>query len=66
MAFERFGDGYGGPLGVMVGFDVTRDALSGIGITTMRETPGVITSYSIHYTKLYEGRSGKRAVKRLK
>ncbi len=41
VAFERFGEGYGGPLGVMVGFDLSRDALSGIGITTHRETPGV-------------------------
>ena len=41
VAFERFGDGYGGPLGVMVGFDLSRDALTGIGITTHRETPGV-------------------------
>lgn len=41
VAFERFGEGYGGPLGVMVGFDVSRDALTGIGVTTHRETPGV-------------------------
>ncbi len=54
VAFERFGDGYGGPLGVMVGFDVTRDALSGIGITTMRETPGVGSRVtSLGFTKQF-------------
>ena len=41
VGIETFGKGYGGDLGVMVGFNVPRDALSGISITTMKETPGI-------------------------
>lgn len=41
VAFERFANGFGGPVGVMVGFDLAKDALTGIGITTLHETPGV-------------------------
>ena len=40
-ALENSAAGFGGDLGVMVGFDTTRDALVGIGITTMKETPGI-------------------------
>ncbi len=41
VAFETKAGGYGGDLGVMVGFDLATDSLSGIGVTTMKETPGV-------------------------
>ena len=41
VALEDFGKGFGGDVGVMVGFDVARDTLTGIGITTMKETPGL-------------------------
>lgn len=41
VAFEVFGKGYGGDVGVMVGFDLSTDRLAGIGITTMKETPGL-------------------------
>jgi electron transport complex protein RnfG len=41
VAFETSGKGYGGDIGVMVGFDVSTMHLSGIGITTLKETPGV-------------------------
>lgn len=43
VAIEDFGKGFGGDVGIMVGFDVTRDALVGIGVTTMKETPGLGT-----------------------
>ena len=43
VALEDFGKGFGGDVGVMVGFDVNRDTLTGIGITTMKETPGLGT-----------------------
>ena len=46
VAIEGFGKGYGGDIGVMVGFDLKKDELTGIGITTMKETPGVGTSIS--------------------
>ncbi len=43
VALEQFGSGYGGPLGVVVGFRLKDDTLAGIGITTMKETAGVGT-----------------------
>ena len=46
VAIEGFGKGYGGDIGVMVGFDLKKDELTGINITTMKETPGVGTSIS--------------------
>lgn len=44
VALENSAAGFGGDLGVMVGFDTARDALLGIGITTMKETPGIGTN----------------------
>lgn len=41
VAIENFGKGYGGDVGIMVGFDTGRDTLVGIGVTTMKETPGL-------------------------
>jgi len=41
IALEDYGGGFGGDVGVMVGIDATEDKLVGIGITTMKETPGV-------------------------
>ena len=46
VALEGFGKGYGGDIGVMVGFDLKKDELTGIGITTMKETPGIGTYIS--------------------
>ena len=43
VALEQFGSGYGGDLGVVVGFRTQDDTLAGIGITTMKETAGVGT-----------------------
>ncbi|MFV0422725.1 RnfABCDGE type electron transport complex subunit G [Oleidesulfovibrio sp.] len=43
VALENFGAGYGGDIGVMVGFDIENDVLTGIGVTTMKETPGLGT-----------------------
>ena len=43
VALEQFGSGYGGDLGVVVGFRIQEDTLAGIGITTMKETAGVGT-----------------------
>lgn len=31
VALEHFGKGFGGDVGVMVGYDVNRDTLTGIG-----------------------------------
>jgi electron transport complex protein RnfG len=41
VALEESGKGYGGPIGVLVGFNVADDTLAGIGITTLKETPGL-------------------------
>ncbi len=43
VALEDYGQGFGGDLGVMVGFEIETANLVGIGITTMSETPGVGT-----------------------
>ncbi|WP_320170808.1 RnfABCDGE type electron transport complex subunit G [Maridesulfovibrio sp.] len=43
VALESFAPGYSGDIGVMVGFDVNKDELLGIGITTQTETPGLGT-----------------------
>ncbi|WP_031483474.1 RnfABCDGE type electron transport complex subunit G [Maridesulfovibrio frigidus] len=41
VALETFAKGYGGNVGVMVGFNIDGINLNGIGITTMKETPGI-------------------------
>ena len=43
VAIENKGKGYGGDLGVMVGFNINTDTILGIGVTEMRETPGLGT-----------------------
>lgn len=41
VAFETSAGGYGGDVGVMVGFKPDGQTLAGIGITTLKETPGL-------------------------
>jgi electron transport complex protein RnfG len=41
VAFESFGKGFGGELGVMIGVNTKDDKIIGVGITTHSETPGV-------------------------
>ncbi len=41
IAFEGKGAGFGGDIGVMVGFDLGKNQLTGIGILTHQETPGL-------------------------
>lgn len=41
VAIEAFGRGYGGDIGVMVGFATADGSITGIGITTLKETPGL-------------------------
>lgn len=43
VALEGVGQGFGGDVGVMVGVDLESRALTGVGVTTMSETPGVGT-----------------------
>ncbi len=58
VAIEGFGQGYGGDIGVMTGFDLATDTLVAIDITTMRETPGIGTVISEPaFTKLFTGKA---------
>jgi len=41
VAFEAYGKGYGGKIGVMVGVDINKDKIVGIAVTTHSETPGL-------------------------
>ena len=41
VAYETFGKGFGGDVGIMVGINVETDELLGIGVTTHSETPGL-------------------------
>ncbi len=41
VAFESFGKGFGGDIGVIVAVNVETDEIVGIGVTTHSETPGV-------------------------
>jgi len=43
VALENYGAGFGGELGVMIGFEIESGNLLGVGITTMSETPGIGT-----------------------
>jgi len=41
VAFESFGKGYGGDIGVVVAVNIENDRIVGVGVTTHRETPGI-------------------------
>jgi electron transport complex protein RnfG len=41
VAFESFGKGYGGEIGLMVAVNLEDDNIIGVGVTTHSETPGV-------------------------
>jgi len=41
IAFESFGKGFGGDIGVMVGVNLKDDKMLSIGVTTHSETPGL-------------------------
>jgi electron transport complex protein RnfG len=41
VAFETFGKGYGGDIGVMVAVNLENDKIIGVGVTTHSETPGL-------------------------
>jgi electron transport complex protein RnfG len=43
IAFESFGKGYGGDMGVIVAVNVENDKIIGVGVSTHSETPGVGT-----------------------
>jgi len=41
LAYETTADGFGGEMGVVVGYDLKKDRLVHIGVTSHKETPGV-------------------------
>ena len=41
VAFESFGKGFGGDIGLMIGVNIDDDKIVNIGVTTHSETPGV-------------------------
>jgi electron transport complex protein RnfG len=41
VAFESFGKGFGGDIGVIVAVNIENDEIVGVGVTTHSETPGV-------------------------
>ena len=56
VALEGKGGGFGGDIGVMVGFNLSNDTLLGIGVTTMSETPGLGTKVAEpKFTKQFQG-----------
>lgn len=59
VALEDYGQGFGGELGVMIGFELATGNLIGIGITTMSETPGVGTKVrDASFLKQFQGLAG--------
>lgn len=56
VALEAFGPGYGGEIGVIVAIDVAKNALAGIGVTTLKETPGLgMRVTETKYQKQFKG-----------
>ena len=41
VAFESFGKGFGGDIGVIVAINLENDEIVGVGVTTHSETPGI-------------------------
>ncbi len=61
IAFESFGKGYGGDVGLMVGVNVSDDTLMGVGVTTHQETPGLgaRASTDVDFAAQFKGASAK-------
>ncbi len=58
IAYESEGTGFGGKIGVMIGFNMEESKLSGIGILTHQETPGLGARVSeVSFTDKFKGRS---------
>lgn len=64
VAIEGFGQGYGGDIGVMVGYNVQNDTLLTIDITTHKETPGLGSRVSEEgFIKQFKGKPCTVALK---
>jgi electron transport complex protein RnfG len=59
VALEGAGQGFGGDVGVMVGVDLASMGVTGVGVTTMSETPGVGTRVREEvFTEQFAGLAG--------
>lgn len=57
VAIEGIGTGYGGDLGVMVGFNLAAGNIRSIGVTLSKETPGIGTQIQDgRFTKQFSGK----------
>jgi len=57
VAFESEGSGFGGKIGIMIGIDIEKSVLSGIGILTHQETPGLGSRISeTSFTDRFKGK----------
>jgi Na+-translocating ferredoxin:NAD+ oxidoreductase subunit G len=65
IAFETTGKGFGGNIGIMVAFNVEKDELAGIGITTHSETPGLGSRAKTdpYFRTQFKGMSINKAIK---
>lgn len=62
VAIEASGKGYGGDVNVLVGFDVSKDTLLGISVTTHKETPGLGSRIQEPaFTKQFKGKDPAKA-----
>lgn len=62
VAMEASGKGYGGDVNVLVSFDVATDTLSGISVTTHKETPGLGSRIEEPaFTKQFKGLAPEKA-----
>ncbi len=58
VAYESEGNGFGGAIGVMLGIDIEKSTISGIGILTHQETPGLGSRISeTSFTDKFKGRA---------
>ena len=57
VAFESEGAGFGGKIGIMLGVDIKKGSLSGIGILSHQETPGLGSRISeTSFTERFKGK----------
>ncbi|MEN8222964.1 MAG: RnfABCDGE type electron transport complex subunit G [Acidobacteriota bacterium] len=57
VAFESEGNGFGGKIGIMIGIDIEKSSISGIGILTHQETPGLGSRISeMSFTDRFKGK----------
>ena len=65
VAFETYGKGFDGDIGVIVGFNVQDDQIAGVSVTTLTETPGVGARVKTDpsFVAQFKGLSGKEPTK---